>query len=154
MLSHSFQEQSHSSAVYSVTRQNEKSYRSKLSTLQEASIQGTSFHMDLGFVRCAGPNNLQERSTTQWCTTTRNHYHQKPNGFSSYLRAFLLKVKDPPAAGIDQFLSKDGKAMHGMITTNPRNCYTNPRPSTPYAAIDYISKTNMGTTQTHQGTTH
>jgi hypothetical protein len=59
MLSHSFQEQSHSSAVYSVTRQNEKSYRSKLST-QEASIQGTSFHMDLGFVRCAGPNNLQE----------------------------------------------------------------------------------------------
>lgn len=37
-----------------------------------------------------------------------------------YIWVFLLKVKDPPAAGIDQFLSKHGKAIHVMITTNPK----------------------------------
>jgi hypothetical protein len=92
---------------------------------RETFIRGTSFHMDLGFIR--GPKNLQEvlhDGATPQETIIKSH-----DGFSSYLLiidaaakyiwVFLLKSKDPPIALVDQFLNKHGTAQKGIITTTP-----------------------------------
>ena len=99
-----------------------KNHGGKRST-REAFIPGTSFHMDLGFIR--GPKNLQEvlhNGAAPQETIIKSH-----DGFSSYLLiidaatryiwVFLLKSKDPPIAIIDQFLNKHGTATKGTITT-------------------------------------
>jgi hypothetical protein len=99
-----------------------KSHGGKRST-REAFIPGTSFHMDLGFIR--GPKNLQEvlhNGATPKETIIKSH-----DGFSSYLLiddaatryiwTFLLKGKDPPIAIIEQFLNKHGTGLKGTITT-------------------------------------
>jgi hypothetical protein len=100
-----------------------KSHDGKQST-REAFVPGTSFHMDLGFIR--GPKNLQEvllhNGATPKETIIKSH-----NRFSSYLLiidaasryiwTFLLKGKDPLIAIIDQFLNKHGTGIKGMITT-------------------------------------
>jgi hypothetical protein len=92
-----------------------KNYGGKKST-KEAFAPGTSFYMDLGFIR--GPKSLQEvlqDGAVPKDTVLKNH-----DGFSSYLLiidaatryiwVFLLKSEDPPIAIIDQFLTKHGTA--------------------------------------------
>jgi hypothetical protein len=95
------------------------------SSTRETFVHGTSFHMDLDFIR--GPKNLQEvlhDGATPKETIIKSH-----GGFSSYLLiidaatryiwTFLLKSKDPPIALIDQFLNKHGTSTKGTITTTP-----------------------------------
>jgi hypothetical protein len=95
------------------------------SSTRETFVHGTSFHMDLGFIR--GPKHLQEAlhdGATSKETIIISH-----DSFSSYLFVidaatryiwiFLLKSKDPPIALIDQFPNKHGTSTKGTITTTP-----------------------------------
>jgi hypothetical protein len=101
-----------------------KNHGGKKST-KEAFVPGTVFHMDLEFIH--GPKNLQE--VLQEGAVPKDTVLKSQDGFSSYLLIidaatpyiwiFLLKSKDPPIAIIDQFLTKQGTAGQGTITTTP-----------------------------------
>ena len=101
-----------------------KSNRHKES-LREVFIPGTSFHMDLGFIR--GPSNLEE--VVQHGATPQKTITKSRAGYEAYLLiidaatryiwVFLLKGKHPPIATIAQFLQKHGTAQKGNITTTP-----------------------------------
>jgi hypothetical protein len=94
-------------------------------SMKEASVPGTAFHMDLGFIR--GPKNLQD--VLQDKAVPKETVIKSHDGFSSYLLiidaatryiwVFLLKSKDPPIATIDQFLTRHRTARRGTITTTP-----------------------------------
>jgi hypothetical protein len=101
-----------------------KSNRNKEST-REAFLPGTSFHMDLGFIR--GPANLED--VVQNGATPGKTIIKSRDGYEAYLLiidaatrfiwVFLLKGKHPPLATITQFLAKHGAAKKGLITTTP-----------------------------------
>jgi hypothetical protein len=101
-----------------------KSNRHKES-LREVFIPGTSFHMDLGFIR--GPSNLEE--VVKNGATPNKTIIKSRDGYEAYLLivdaatryiwVFLLKGKHPPIATITQFLQKHGTAHKGTITTTP-----------------------------------
>jgi hypothetical protein len=101
-----------------------KTNRNKEST-REVFLPGTSFHMDLGFIR--GPSNLEE--VVQKGATPGKTIIKSRDGYEAYLLivdaatrfiwTFLLKGKHPPLATITQFLEKHGAAKKGLITTTP-----------------------------------
>jgi hypothetical protein len=101
-----------------------KADRNKTS-LREVFIPGTSFHMDLGFIR--GPSNLEDvvkngATPTKTIIKSRDGYEAYlliVDAASRYIWVFLLKSKHPPIATIAQFLQKHGTATKGKITTTP-----------------------------------
>jgi histone deacetylase 1/2 len=101
-----------------------KSNRNK-NSLREVFIPGTSFHMDLGFIR--GPSNLEEvvkngATPTKTIIKSRDGYEAYlliVDAATRYIWVFLLKGKHPPIATIAQFLQKHGTATKGKITTTP-----------------------------------
>mgnify|MGYP000588780518 FL=1 len=92
-----------------------KTNRNKEST-REVFLPGTSFHMDLGFIR--GPSNLEE--VVQKGATPGKTIIKSRDGYEAYLLivdaatrfiwTFLLKGKHPPLATITSFLEKHGPA--------------------------------------------
>jgi hypothetical protein len=94
-------------------------------SLREVFIPGTSFHMDLGFIR--GPSNLED--VVKNGATPNKTIVKSRDGYEAYLLiidaatryiwVFLLKGKHPPIATIAQFLQKHGSATKGKITTTP-----------------------------------
>ena len=94
-------------------------------SLREVFIPGTSFHMDLGFIR--GPSNLEEvvkngATPTKTIVKSRDGYEAYLliiDAATRYIWVFLLKGKHPPIATIAQFLQKHGTAIKGKITTTP-----------------------------------
>jgi hypothetical protein len=101
-----------------------KSNRNKAST-REAFLPGTSFHMDLGFIR--GPSNLEDvvkngATPTKTIVKSRDGYEAYlliVDAATRFIWTFLLKGKHPPLATITQFLAKHGAAKKGLITTTP-----------------------------------
>ena len=99
---------------------------SRKSNPHEQFLPGTTFHMDVGFIR--GPNNLQDIITHG--ATPKQTVQLSHDGYSAYLLiidaatryifTFLLKSRHPPIDIIDKFLQKYGQAKQGhLITTNP-----------------------------------
>jgi hypothetical protein len=101
-----------------------KSNRHKES-LREVFTPGTSFHMDLGFIR--GPSNLEDvvkngATPSKTIVKSRDGYEAYlliVDAATRYIWVFLLKGKHPPIATIAQFLEKHGTAHKGTITTTP-----------------------------------
>ena len=93
---------------------------------RETFLPGTSFHMDIGFIR--GPKNLKEVLTAGAMpkeTVIASHdgytcYLLIINAATRYVWTFLLKQRSAPIALLKQFLTKHGYPKQAAtITTSP-----------------------------------
>jgi transposase InsO family protein len=103
-----------------------RKHHGKGPSTRETFLPGTSFHMDIGFIR--GPKNLKEvinNGATPKETIIASHdgytcYLLIIDSATRYVWTFLLKERSPPISLLKQFLTKHGYPKQAnTITTSP-----------------------------------